>query len=130
MLLKPGKLDEDEMELMRKHSSIGAKILEGSSSSVIQMGERIALAHHEQWDGSGYPSGVVGTDIPLEGRICAVVDVFDALCSRRPYKEPMPVEKVEEILRKDAGSHFDPELVEAFLSLRDQVAAIQGQYSG
>jgi HD-GYP domain-containing protein (c-di-GMP phosphodiesterase class II) len=115
VLLKPGKLDAQEWEIMRSHAELGAEVLAGSASPVLQVAERIARTHHERWDGTGYPNGLAGEAIPLEGRIVAVCDVFDALTSRRPYKEPWPVEEALAELRRGAGSHFDPALVEAFL---------------
>jgi cyclic di-GMP phosphodiesterase len=121
ILLKPGKLDADEWEKMKTHTTIGAKILAGSRSELVQMAETIAASHHERWDGSGYPNGLAGEDIPLVGRICAVCDVFDALLSPRPYKEAWPLEKVLDELVKSKGSHLDPDLVDAFLPIGIEV---------
>ena len=114
ILLKPGKLTPEEFERMKQHTTIGARLLAGSPIAVLQMARDIALRHHERWDGTGY-AGLAGTAIPLAARITTVVDVFDALTHRRPYKEPWPVEAaVEEIVRQ-SGRHFDPEIVSAFL---------------
>jgi CHASE2 domain-containing sensor protein len=117
ILLKPGGLDDREWVTMKSHTTKGADILAGSTSPLIQMAETIARTHHERWDGTGYPAGLTGDEIPLVGRICAVCDVFDALGSRRPYKEPWaPSEVIREIAR-GSGSHFDPALVTAFLEI-------------
>jgi putative two-component system response regulator len=115
ILLKPGKLDPREWEVMKEHASIGARILGGSSSAVLRTGEVIALSHHERWDGRGYPRGLRGEDIPLPGRICAVADVFDALTSDRPYRASLPPDRAVEIMREGRGSHFDPQVMDVFL---------------
>jgi response regulator RpfG family c-di-GMP phosphodiesterase len=99
---------------METHTTIGARILSGSRSPLVQMAEVIALTHHEKWDGRGYPHGLSGEDIPLEGRIVSVCDVFDALVSRRPYKEPWTVEDALAEIERTAGAHFDPVLAAAF----------------
>jgi CHASE2 domain-containing sensor protein len=117
ILQHPGPLSAEQWEVMRTHTTAGAKILSGSRSPLVRMAEVIALTHHERWDGSGYPHGLAGDGIPLEGRIVAVCDVYDALVSRRPYKEPWtPAEALDEIAGA-AGSHFDPRLAEAFVAL-------------
>ena len=121
ILTKPGKLTDEEWVVMRRHTTAGADMLAGSRAPIMQMAEQIALTHHERWDGSGYPQGLVGEAIPLVGRICAVCDVFDALLSRRPYKEPWPLEDALEELRRSRGSHFDPTVVDAFLDLVDDL---------
>lgn len=125
ILLKPGKLDPDEWEVMKTHAEIGAEILGAGASDYVNMGAIIALSHHEKWDGSGYPSGLAGEDIPLAGRICAVADVFDALISRRPYKEPFSVEKSLEIMEQGRGTHFDPRVLDAFLANVDAILEIK-----
>jgi len=125
ILLKPGKLDAGEWETMKKHTTIGAKILQGSDSDAIRMAERIAITHHEKWDGSGYPRGLRGEDIPIEGRITALADVFDALTTKRPYKEPFSVEKSLSIISGGRGAHFDPQVTEAFFSVKDEILAIR-----
>jgi two-component system, response regulator RpfG len=127
ILLKPGKLDPDEMDIMRTHAEIGYKILRGSPSKYLNMGAEIALAHHEKFDGSGYPNGAVGDKIPLEARIVAVADVFDALTSERPYKKKWTNEAAIEFLHANCGSHFDPACVEAFMAQLEQVVIIQQQ---
>jgi CHASE2 domain-containing sensor protein len=117
VLLKPGRLSAEEWDIMRRHPVIGARMLEGSASPLMQRAETIALTHHERWNGAGYPAGLAGTDIPLEGRICAVCDVFDALLSPRCYKPAWPLEEVLAELERQRGEQFDPELVDAFLKL-------------
>lgn len=129
ILLKPGKLDEEEWEIMMQHTTIGAHLLSGSQSPVLQMGEIIALTHHEKWDGSGYPNRIAGEDIPLVGRICAIADVFDALSSRRCYKEPWPLEKTLAEIRSLSGKHFDPNLVKIFDELLPVILDIQRTHS-
>ena len=120
ILLKPGPLEPEERAAMERHAAIGAAMLAGSAVPLLQLAETIARTHHERWDGTGYPAGLAGTDIPLPGRICAVVDVFDALVSPRPYKDAWPVEEALAELSAQAGRHFDPEVVAAFerLALR------------
>ena len=113
ILLKPGKLTADEYEIMKQHTTIGARILSGSSSPLLRLAERIAISHHEKWNGSGYPAGLKGEEIPLVGRIVAAADVFDALASKRVYKAAFSIEKVLEIMHNDTGSHFDPQVIEA-----------------
>lgn len=115
ILLKPGKLNAEEWVKMKLHTIKGAQILTGSTFEIIKMGEKIALTHHEKWDGSGYPNGLKGEEIPLVGRITALCDVFDALLSKRPYKEPWPLDKVLAEIKKGSGNHFDPSLVCIFL---------------
>lgn len=129
ILLKPGKLDSEEWDVMKTHTTIGARILEGSSSELLQAGEIIALTHHEKWDGSGYPTGLAGEEIPIEGRITAIADVFDALTSRRPYKEPFSIEKSLSIIEEGRGSHFDPAVVDAFAAEIDAVLAKKKEHS-
>ncbi|ACS81846.1 HD-GYP domain-containing protein [Maridesulfovibrio salexigens] len=125
ILLKPGKLTAEEWEVMKSHAVIGGNILSMGSSEYINMGSVIALSHHEKWDGSGYPSGLSGEDIPLPGRICAVADVFDALTSKRPYKEPFSVEKSLEIMKEGRGIHFDPKLIDLFFENIEQILYIK-----
>jgi putative two-component system response regulator len=117
ILLKPARLDPAEWAKMKTHTTIGASILSGSKSALVQMAEEIARSHHERWDGSGYPEGLKGDDIPLPARICAVCDVFDALLSPRPYKEAWPLANVIRELATLRGTHLDPALVDAFLPL-------------
>ncbi len=113
ILLKPGKLDADEWEIMKLHTVIGSQILGGSETSYLKLAEIIALTHHERWDGGGYPRGLEAEDIPLEGRITAVVDVFDALTSKRPYRGPLAVEKALEIMQNWRGTKLDAGCVDA-----------------
>jgi putative two-component system response regulator len=117
ILLKPGALTRDEYEQMKRHVQVGADILAGSSSALLQMAEQIASSHHERWDGMGYLQGLRGEEIPLVGRIVAVADVFDALTHRRPYKAPWPLERAVAEVLASAGTHFDPDVVGAFASL-------------
>jgi putative two-component system response regulator len=128
ILLKPGRLDAAEWEIMKTHTTIGARILEGSQGGFIRLGETIALTHHEKWDGSGYPRGLKGAGIPLAGRIVAIADVFDALTSKRPYKEAFSLEKSLEIIRAGRGGHFDPAVVDALLSALPEMRAIGEKY--
>jgi HD-GYP domain-containing protein (c-di-GMP phosphodiesterase class II) len=117
ILLKPGKLDPAEWATMKTHTTIGASILSGSRSELVQLAEQIALSHHERWDGGGYPQGLEGDQIPLAARICAVCDVFDALLSPRPYKNAWPLPDVIRELGILRGTHLDPALVDALLPL-------------
>lgn len=127
ILLKPGKLTVEEFEVMKTHTVIGAKILSGAQSKLLRAAEVIALNHHEKWDGSGYPNGRAGNDIPKFARLVAVVDVFDALTSARPYKSAWPVERAMDYLRDASGSHFDPDLVSLFFSQWGSMSAIREQ---
>ncbi|MBE9129764.1 response regulator [Coleofasciculus sp. LEGE 07081] len=119
ILRKPGKLTEEEFTAMQVHCMVGATILKSGSTALIQMAERIAAYHHEKYDGSGYPSGLIGIEIPLEARIVAVADVYDALISDRPYKPAWSAEAAVEEIRSQSGKHFDPDVVRAFLSIAD-----------
>src|SRR5690606_32498836 len=130
ILLKPGPLTDEEREIMNTHTTIGGQILAGSTSPVIQMGQRVALAHHEQWDGTGYPNGLSGAQIPVEARICTVVDFFDALTFDRPYRDAVPNDRVVEMMREESGTRFDPDVLDVFLSIRDHIEAIQADASG
>ena len=121
ILKKPAKLDADEWDIMKKHCEIGYKILSQSKAPVFKMAAEIALNHHEKWDGSGYPQGLQGEDIPESARIVAIVDVFDALTTKRPYKEAWTVEKAVEIIMNDAGKHFDPKLSDFFYQKLDSL---------
>ena len=116
ILQKPGALDKEEWAIMQSHATIGADIIGEHAHGMLALARNIALTHHEKWDGSGYPRGLAGLDIPLEGRIVAIADVFDALTSARPYKAPWPVEEAVQYLRQQRGQHFDPELVDLFLA--------------
>ncbi|MFH1743458.1 MAG: HD domain-containing phosphohydrolase [bacterium] len=124
ILFKPGPLTSSEYELAKIHTTIGGEILSGSESPLLQMAERIALTHHERWDGTGYPERLAGETIPIEGRIVSVVDVFDALVGTRSYKEPLPVDKSVEVLREHSGKHFDPAIVDAFVKNLDKILKV------
>lgn len=124
ILLKPGPLTTEEFDQMKRHTHVGASILAGSQSEVLRMAERIALTHHERWNGEGY-MGIAGEVIPLEGRIVAVADVYDALVSERPYKKAWPQEEAVAEIKRLSGSSFDPSVVEAFLRVLDGQAAEQ-----
>lgn len=147
VLLKPGKLDPVEWRIMQQHCMFGCEILgpltskeEAHSSceqwatrdpdgnELLDLARMLALLHHERWDGSGYPFGLAGTAIPLEARIVAVVDTYDALASERPYKPAFPEEKCLAIIRESSGSHFDPEVVEAFFANIDRIRAIRDHW--
>jgi putative two-component system response regulator len=117
ILLKPGPLTGEELEIVRTHTTIGAKILSRGESPLVQTAERIALSHHERWDGAGYPNRLQGEEIPLEGRIVAVADVFDALMHDRPYRYAWGVERVRDEIAREMGRHFDPVVATAFLEL-------------
>jgi putative two-component system response regulator len=117
VLLKPGKFEPHERKVMCTHAALGAQMLAGSSTSLMQMAEVIALTHHERWDGTGYPAGLAGEDIPLEGRICAICDVFDALISHRRYKASWTLEAALAEIERGSGSHFDPRLTKLFLRI-------------
>ena len=118
VLYKRGPLDPEEWVAMQWHTHLGAQLLAGSSSPVLQMGEEIALSHHERWDGSGYPSGHSGEDIPRCGRIVSVADVFDALTHDRPYKAAWTEAEAEALIREQSGKQFEPAVVDAFFELR------------
>ncbi|MCQ8105107.1 HD domain-containing protein [Methylomonas sp. SURF-2] len=128
VLRKPGQLDADEWAIMRSHCRIGYEILSSSDAPVFVLAAEIALHHHEKWDGSGYPGGLAGEAIPQSARIVALVDVFDALTMKRPYKDAWPVEKALEALREGAGDHFDPALVDAFESCLSRILEIKAAF--
>ena len=113
---------------MSRHPEIGAEILGEDPSSLLQMARRIALAHHEKWDGSGYPRGLAGEQIPVEARIVAIADVFDALTSVRPYKPAWPVERAVELLKSESGRHFEPRLVALFLDHLPEVLEVRSRF--
>ncbi|GIU04602.1 response regulator [Shewanella glacialipiscicola] len=125
VLKKPGKLNAEEWAIMQQHAVIGAEIIGEHDDPLLTMARRIALTHHEKWDGSGYPYGLAGEDIPLEGRIVAIADVFDALTSQRPYKPAWTIEATMELLESEAGKHFDPKLVAEFKQILLQVVEIR-----
>lgn len=129
ILMKEGKLEPEEWAIMKQHPTVGADILRGSSSDLLQTAEMIAISHHEKWDGSGYPLGLSGESIPIEGRICAIGDVFDALTSTRPYKEAYSPETAFAIIHDEQGTHFDPKLAGIFFQKRDEIIEIHRRYS-
>ncbi|OFA08627.1 HD domain-containing phosphohydrolase [Duganella phyllosphaerae] len=128
VLLKPGPLNDEERAIMQRHPQIGADILVGSESPLLQAGAVIAISHHERYDGGGYPHGLAGEAIPLYGRIIAVADVFDALTNARPYKPAWPLERAIDFLHAQKGTHFDPACVDALLANMDAVLAIQRRF--
>jgi putative two-component system response regulator len=128
ILLKPGKFEPDEWETMKTHTTIGAKLLDGDDSDIMQMAREIALTHHEKWDGSGYPNGLSGEAIPLSGRIAALADVFDALTSARPYKKAWTVDAAVDLIKENNGRHFDPALVEVFLRELPEILKIRERF--
>lgn len=129
ILHKPGKLDAEEFEMMKTHTLLGYEILKGSSRFVLKTAAMIAVEHHERWDGNGYPYKKRGLEISLEGRITAIVDVFDALYNRRIYKDPWPLEKILILFEEESGGHFDPELVDCFIENIDEIVEVQTVYS-
>lgn len=143
ILKKPGKLTNEEFDVIKKHSIYGAKLFENAHSDLDLMCRDIILRHHEKWNGKGYPGkvddifdadaplgeGMAGFEIPLAARICAVADVYDALASPRAYKDAFPEEKTLKILREDSGTHFDPEVIEAFFQIHDVILAIKQKYT-
>ena len=129
ILLKDGKHTKKEFEIMKQHAEIGYRILSGSESELLNMGAMIAWTHHEKYDGSGYPRGLAGEDIPLEGRITAVGDVFDALTSERVYKPAWDLEQAIDFMRGQRGLHFDPELIDLFLESMPHVLVIKERFA-
>ncbi len=128
ILLKPGRLTPAEFEIMERHTEIGYRILAGSRSELLDLAAIIALTHHERYDGSGYPKGLSGEDIPIQGRIVAIADVFDALTSERVYKAPIPVDQSVEMMRAERGHHFDPVLFDIFLDALPEFTEIRNRY--
>jgi len=134
ILLKPGKLGDDEFEIMKNHPTYGHDSLVAAedvlgSTSFLRFAKEIALSHHEKWDGSGYPKGLSGDDIPLSGRLMAIADVYDALISKRVYKPAFPHEKAMTIIKEGSGSHFDPDIVEAFFQIENEVQLIAKSFA-
>ena len=129
ILQKPGPLSEQEWTVMRQHPAIGAGIIGKHKNELLETARVVALGHHERWNGSGYPRNRKGGDIPIEARVIAVADVFDALCSARPYKEAWPLDKAVTYIKENTGVLFDPDLVPRFLELMPDILAIQRQYS-
>lgn len=128
ILLKPGRLDESELEVMRKHAEYGAELLKNATTVLTKTAQIVAATHHEKYDGSGYPNGLKGDEIPLYGRIVALADVFDALTSVRPYKKAWSIEDAKRYVVENAGTHFDPKCVAAFLADWDEVLAINAKF--
>jgi two-component system response regulator RpfG len=128
ILRKPGPLNAEELDAMRRHTVIGHQMLSDSPSRYLQIGAVIALGHHEKFDGTGYPNGLAGNAIPLPSRIVAVGDVFDALMTRRPYKEAWPLQQALDYVKSGSGSHFDPDCANAFLRRLDVVMQIMQEY--
>jgi putative two-component system response regulator len=135
ILRKPGPLTPEEFEEMKKHARLGAEAIDRILSKTnqhafLRTARIIALTHHEKWDGSGYPDGIAGFDIPLEGRLMAIADVYDALISNRPYKKAMSSETARNLIKEGSGKHFDPLLVEIFLSVSDEIEAVVNKFKG
>ena len=134
ILLKPGRFTPEEFEIMKTHTTLGRDAIEHAESALsvpvefLTVAKQIAYGHQEKWDGSGYPEGISGDDIPLSARLMAVADVYDALISRRVYKEGMPHEKAVGIIQEGTGSHFDPDIVEAFLAIQEEFREIAARY--
>jgi putative two-component system response regulator len=129
ILNKPDKLTEEEFTIMKTHVSVGLQVIKkletiSAGNTYLKHARLIVGAHHERWDGLGYPAGLKGTDIPLEGRLMAIADVYDALITKRPYKLPFSTEEAQTIMEKDSGSHFDPALIEVFSGIADQFADV------
>ncbi|QYK00918.1 response regulator [Shewanella psychrotolerans] len=129
ILKKPAKLDADEWKEMQRHAEIGAQIIGEHNDPLLEMAKRIALTHHEKWDGSGYPNGLSGTEIPIEGRIVAIADVFDALTSIRPYKKAWTIEDTMNLIESESGKHFDPELVVHFCAILDEAVKVRDAHN-
>jgi putative two-component system response regulator len=127
ILMKPGKLTDEEFDFMKTHTTIGAKILVDSKAEILQLAQQIAISHHEKWNGRGYPQGLAGDTIPLAARIVGLTDVFDALTSKRPYKDPFPVEVALDIIKKERGEHFDPDVVDVFFENIDEILKIKDE---
>ena len=133
ILNKPGRLDDNEFEMMKSHTTAGGKVIdrvisEVPESSYLNEAKDLAMCHHEKWDGSGYPNGLSGENIPLSARVMAVADVFDALVSKRIYKDAMPADEAMDIICRDSGKHFDPEVVQAFVASKDDVYKIEKDF--
>lgn len=129
ILTKPGRLTAEEWDIMRQHAEIGARILGDHPSGLLKLAASIALHHHEKWDGSGYPKGLAGEEIPLAARIVAIADVFDALTSQRPYKPAWSIDDAVAFIRKESGKHFDPQVVTAFLDNLPQILQIRDRWA-
>ena len=135
VLLKPARLDAEEWAVMKTHAAAGADLLQraidrlgADAGPLLHYGRQIARHHHERWDGSGYPDGLAGTAIPLPARLMAIADVFDALLSRRVYKEAMPIDEVQRIMSAESGRHFDPLLLACFIEHFDEFCALARRF--
>lgn len=135
ILLKPGRFEEDEFEIMKLHATLGRDAIQhaedqlGIKVEFLQVAKEIAYSHQEKWDGSGYPDGLSGADIPLSARLMAIADVYDALICKRVYKDPMPHDQAMRIIKEGSGSHFDPIIVEHFVAIEDQLKAIAAKFA-
>lgn len=129
ILRKPGRLNAEERAIMERHAEIGAKIIGNHDNILLETARTVALTHHEKWDGSGYPHGLKGEEIPLTGRIVAIADVFDALTSKRPYKEAWSLEKSVAHIKEESGRHFDPALVAVFIERLDEILALAKEHA-
>lgn len=129
IMLKPGKLTDEEFATMKHHPEIGAEIIgDCGDSLLLQVAKSVSLTHHEKWDGSGYPNGLMGEEIPIEGRICAIADVFDALTSKRPYKDAWSIEKTVDFLQNQKGKHFEPKLVDLMIEIMPKILDIKATF--
>lgn len=129
IMLKPGKLTDEEFATMKHHPEIGAEIIGDCGDSVLlKVAKSVSLTHHEKWDGTGYPNGLAGEDIPIEGRICALADVFDALTSKRPYKDAWSIEKTIDFLESQRGKHFEPRLVDLMIEIMPKILDIKATF--
>jgi len=130
IMLKPGKLTDEEWVIMKTHPAIGAGIIgDPNDSDLLKMAVTVAMTHHEKWNGQGYPKGLSGEDIPIEGRITAVADVFDALTSVRPYKKAWSVDDAIDLMKREAGEHFDPELIPLFINILPEILKVKSTYA-
>ena len=135
ILLKPGRFEPEEFEIMKRHSALGRDAIEhaerslGTNVEFLSMAKEIALSHHEKWDGSGYPEGLSGDAIPISARLMAIADVYDSLISRRIYKDGMSHEKATDIILEGKGAHFDPDIVDAFIAIQGEFQAIALRYA-
>ena len=129
ILLKPGPLNGEEWVLMKQHSAMGAEIIGEHNTGLLAMAASIALNHHEKWDGTGYPAGLKGEDIPLHSRIVAISDVFDALTTKRPYKQAWPLDETLELMKSQTGKHFDPGLIPVFMDSLDDILAVKKRWA-
>jgi len=127
ILIKPGKLTDEAFDFMKTHTTIGATILAGSKAQILRLAWEVAISHHEKWNGRGYPQGLSGDKISIAGRIVGLADVFDALTSKRPYKDPYPIEVAVDIIKKEHGEHFDPDVADIFLENIDGFVKIKAE---